>query len=174
MSMQLTRAYIGMGSNLKNPRLQVIHALEELAALPQSHGMRASSWYTSKAIGPGNQPDYTNGAVVIDTTLTPYELLDELQKIEQKHGRERHIRWGPRTLDLDLLIFGDHILNTERLTVPHPRIRERNFVAFPLVDLNPTLELPQQTIGTTLLPVINISTLASQLGSAGLTQSTTE
>lgn len=174
MSMQLTRAYIGMGSNLKNPRQQVIRALEELAALPQSHGMRTSPWYTSKAVGPGTQPDYTNGAVVIDTTLTPYELLDELQKIEQKHGRERHIRWGPRTLDLDLLLFGDHILNTERLTVPHPRIRERNFVVFPLVDLNPTLELPQQTIGATLFPVISISILASQLGSAGLTPSTTE
>lgn len=174
MSINTTRAYIGIGSNLKNPQQQVARALEELASLPQSHGMRTSSWYTSKAIGPGIQPDYTNGAVAINTALTPYELLDELQKIEQQHGRERKIRWGPRTLDLDLLLFGDHILNTEHLTVPHPRIRERNFVVFPLVDLNPTLELPQQTIGTTLFPVINISILASQLGSAGLTPSTTE
>lgn len=169
MSIKLTRAYIGIGSNLKNPLQQVTRAIEELASLPQSHGIRASSWYTSKAIGPGTQPDYTNGAVALDTALTPYELLDELQKIEQQHGRERHIRWGPRTLDLDLLLFGDQVLNTERLTVPHPRIRERNFVVFPLADLNPALELPQQTIGTTLLPMINISTLASQLGSAGLT-----
>lgn len=174
MSIELTRAYIGIGSNLKNPRQQVTRALEELANLPQSHDMCTSSWYTSKAIGPGTQPDYTNGAVAIHTTLTAYELLDELQKIEGQHGRERHIRWAPRTLDLDLLLFGEHILHTERLTVPHPRIRERNFVVFPLADLNPALELPQQTIGTTLFPVINISTLASQLGSAGLTPSTTE
>lgn len=174
MVLNYVHAYIGIGSNLKNPQQQVTHAVAALAMLPKSRRLKISPWYTSRAIGPGIQPDYSNGAAFIETALSAHELLDQLQKIEQQHGRERSIRWGPRTLDLDILLFDDQIINTNRLTVPHPRIRERNFVATPLADLNPAIELPAQTIENTLFASINIAILASQLGSDGLTLSTTE
>lgn len=136
------QAYIGLGSNLENPREQVTRALQEIDAIKGVKLVTASRWYQSKAVGPGDQPDYINGAAMIETNLGAHELLDQLQDIEQAHERLREIHWGPRTLDLDLLLFGDQIINTERLTVPHAYLTQRNFVLYPLADIACNLALP--------------------------------
>lgn len=144
-------AYIGLGSNLDNPRQQVERALAALAALPATRLLRQSRWYQSAAIGPGAQPDYINGAALIATELDPHTLLLQLQAIEAEHGRQRLIRWGARTLDLDLLLYGAQQIHTDTLQVPHPRLQERNFVLYPLADLSPDLLLPDGTALTRLL-----------------------
>lgn len=136
------RCYIGIGSNLDNPQARVLAALETIRGLPQSQLVSHSPWYQSKAIGPGEQPDYINGVAQLDTRLNPTQLLRELQAIEALHGRERSIRWGPRTLDLDILLYGDETVSTEILEIPHPRMKLRNFVIYPLRDLAPGLEFP--------------------------------
>ena len=138
--------YIGLGSNLTgamgNPVEQLKQALETLATHSQITLVNLSSNYRTKAIGPGAQPDYINAAALIETQLDPLDLLDQLQFIEQQHDRERGIRWGARTLDLDILMYGHLTINTPRLTIPHPRIADRAFVLAPLLDLNPDLSLP--------------------------------
>ncbi len=137
------RAYIGLGSNLVSPLRQVKRAIAELAQLPQSRLVLVSPIYRSRPMGPADQPDYINAVAAIDTTLQPLELLDGLQAIENAHQRKRGaVQWGPRTLDLDLLLFGDARLNEPRLTVPHPGMPERSFVLRPLVDIGPQLQLP--------------------------------
>lgn len=137
-----TVAYIGLGSNLENPRQQVEQALRELAQIPETNLVTASPWYQSRAVGPGEQEDYINGVAQLDTALEPHALLDQLQAIENAHERVREIRWGPRTLDLDLLLFGSETIDTERLQVPHPYLTQRNFVLYPLADIAPQLILP--------------------------------
>ena len=138
--------YIGLGSNLAGamgkPVEQLKQALETLATHSQITLVNLSSNYRTKAIGPGAQPDYINAAALIETQLDPLDLLDQLQFIEQQHDRERGIRWGARTLDLDMLMYGNLTINTPRLTIPHPRIADRAFVLAPLLDLNPDLLLP--------------------------------
>jgi len=138
--------YIGLGSNLAGamgePVEQLKQALETLATHSQITLVNLSSNYRTKAIGPGAQPDYINAAALIETQLDPLDLLDQLQFIEQQHDRERGIRWGARTLDLDMLMYGNLTINTPRLTIPHPRIADRAFVLAPLLDLNPDLSLP--------------------------------
>ncbi len=136
------RAYIGLGSNLGKPRDQLERAVAELAALPASRLIAVSSLYTSTPMGPQDQPDYINAVAAIDTRLPPEPLLDALQAIEQAHGRVRTRHWGPRTLDLDLLLYGDEVITTPRLSVPHPGIAERGFVLYPLAEVAPTLRLP--------------------------------
>ncbi len=139
----MIQAYIGLGSNLDNPEQQVQHAVSELAQLPGTTLVSVSPFYRSKAIGLGEQPDYINGVALVSTHLSAEELLDRLQSIEHLHGRERSTqRWIARTLDLDLLLYGNYIIQTDRLQVPHPRMHERNFVLQPLLDLNPSLQLP--------------------------------
>lgn len=137
-----TNAFIGLGSNLANPAAQLAHAVAALAALPDSTLVAQSPFYASKPVGPQDQPDFVNGAVWLRTNLPPHQLLDQLQAIEHRHGRERLQHWGPRTLDLDLLIFGDQTLADERLTVPHKELANRDFALQPLLDLLPTLTLP--------------------------------
>ena len=128
--------YIGIGSNLLHPVEQVRQALANLAAMPGSHLLRHSPLYRSTPMGPVDQPDYINAVAVLATTLTPLDLLDALQKIEQRQGRVRGgQRWGPRTLDLDILLYGEQQIVTDRLTVPHPGLGERNFVLYPLADV---------------------------------------
>lgn len=139
------RAYIGLGSNLDDPLSQVKSAIAELAHLPSSHLAAASPLYRTPPLGPADQPDYINAVAALDTDLEPLALLDELQRIEQHHGRLRTLRWGPRTLDLDLLLYGDRIISNERLTVPHPGLRERPFVIFPLLAIDSGLVLPDGT-----------------------------
>lgn len=137
-----TDAFIGLGSNLKEPAAQLARAVAELAALPKTTLVAQSPFYTSSPVGPQDQPDFVNGAAWISTELGPHALLDQLQAIEQAHGRERLQHWGPRTLDLDLLIFGNHKLDDERLTVPHRELHNRDFALQPLLDLKPDLTLP--------------------------------
>ncbi len=131
--------YIGLGSNLDSPQQQINQALDALAQLPMSQSLMCSPWYRSKAIGPGDQPDYINAVACIHTKLSPEHLLEHLQGIENQHGRQRSIRWGARTLDLDLLLYSSHIIDTETLSVPHPEMLTRNFVIYPLCDLAPNL-----------------------------------
>lgn len=135
-------AYIGLGSNLENPAAQLARAVAELAGLPGTTLQAQSPFYASRPVGPQDQPDFVNGAVELATTLTAHQLLDHLQAIEQAHGRERKQHWGPRTLDLDLLMYGDESIHDERLTVPHAELPGRDFVLQPLLDLNPGLTLP--------------------------------
>lgn len=135
-------AYIGLGSNLENPRGQLEQAFAELANLPNSELLARSPLYQSSAVGPGNQPDYVNAVALVKTDLLPLELLDALQAIEQCHKRVRIERWGPRTLDLDILLLDDLDIDSERLKVPHPYLTQRNFVLYPLADIAPTLRLP--------------------------------
>ena len=141
----MQRCYVALGSNLDDPRRQVDVALAALAALPRTRLLAHSPWYRSRAVGPGEQPDYINGVALLETALEPLELLDALQKQEAAQGRERTERWGPRTIDLDLLLYGERLIDHPRLTVPHPRLAERAFVLCPLADLNPDLVLPDGT-----------------------------
>lgn len=139
----MTRVYIGLGSNLAAPRRQLESALASLKQLPSSRWLGHSPLYRSQPVGPQDQPDYVNAVAVIETDLEALALLDELQAIEQQHGRKRDgERWGARTLDLDILLYGDARLQDERLTVPHPEIPNRGFVLQPLYDLAPTVNVP--------------------------------
>lgn len=138
----MTRVFVGLGSNLAEPQQQLHSALASMAEIPHTKLLRSSSFYCSAPVGPGDQPDYVNSVAELDTDLAPLELLDRLQAIENAQGRERNIRWGARTLDLDILLFGRQRIDEPRLQVPHPRIAERNFVLQPLAELEPGLTLP--------------------------------
>lgn len=139
----MMRCYIGLGSNLANPRQQLHQAVLALKQVENCQLVTISSLYGSKPMGPQDQPDYLNAVLALDTTLSAEALLDETQKIEREQGRVRkELRWGPRTLDLDLLLFGDKIINTSRLTVPHYGLEQREFVVLPLAEIAPKLILP--------------------------------
>jgi len=136
------RIYIGMGSNLAAPEQQLRSAVEALARLPDTTVFGVSAFYQSDSLLPG-QPRYTNAVAALDSNLAPLELLDALQAIENDQGRERLERWGPRTLDLDILLFGDRLIDEPRLQVPHYQMHLRAFVLYPLAELAPaTLQLP--------------------------------
>ncbi|NMT63322.1 2-amino-4-hydroxy-6-hydroxymethyldihydropteridine diphosphokinase [Marinobacter orientalis] len=135
-------AFVGLGSNMAEPSAQLAGAVARLAALPKTELVAQSAFYSSKPVGPQDQPDFVNGAVWLRTELPPLELLDQLQAIEQAHGRERVQHWGPRTLDLDLLLYGNETIHSERLTVPHPELASRDFALQPLLDLDPARSLP--------------------------------
>ncbi|WP_456447594.1 2-amino-4-hydroxy-6-hydroxymethyldihydropteridine diphosphokinase [Thiolapillus sp.] len=135
-------AYIGLGSNLDHPRQQVLRAMDELDCLPESWLGEISSLYASPPMGPQDQPDYVNAVAQLHTGLSPLELLDALQAIETAHGRVREERWGARTLDLDLLLYGDEIIDQERLVVPHPGMAQRRFVLRPLAEIDGELRVP--------------------------------
>lgn len=148
----MTTAYIGLGSNLDGPVQQLEQAIAALRDLPQTRVLQQSSFYQSKPLGPEQQPDYVNAAVLLDTSLTAFALLEHLQSIENKQGRVRGpVRWQARTLDLDLLLYGDELITTEDLIVPHPEIANRNFVLIPLAEITPDLHVPGQGRVTELL-----------------------
>ncbi|MES9937044.1 MAG: 2-amino-4-hydroxy-6-hydroxymethyldihydropteridine diphosphokinase [Sedimenticola sp.] len=130
-------AYIGLGSNLEDPPQQVRTALEELAHIPRCSLVASSNLYISTPLGPGDQPEYINAVAALETGLDARELLAELQAIEDQHGRVREERWGPRTLDLDILLIGDRQIDSPELTVPHPELSMRPFVLYPLQELVP-------------------------------------
>lgn len=136
------RAYIGLGANLASPARQLWQALHHLATIEHSTLVASSSFYGSKPMGPQDQPDYVNAVAALDTALPPLALLDALQAIEQRQGRVRQRRWGERTLDLDLLLYGQQQLTLPRLTVPHEGLKARPFVLEPLKELAPKLVLP--------------------------------
>jgi 2-amino-4-hydroxy-6-hydroxymethyldihydropteridine diphosphokinase len=137
----VTLAYVALGSNLGDPRQQVLDAMEALARLPDTRLLKRSQLYRTPPWGVLEQPPFINAAVQLDTTLSPHGLLDALIGIEQTAGRVRAQRNGPRTLDLDLLHVDGVQLDDERLTLPHPRMAERAFVLLPLHDLAPSLQL---------------------------------
>ena len=137
-----TEVYVGLGSNLSEPQWQVLRAFDELDRIPDTALLRRSSLYASAPLGPAGQPDYVNAVAKLRTRLEPHALLDQLQAIEAAHDRVREIHWGPRTLDLDLLLFGDQTVDSERLKVPHPHMLQRAFVLVPLSDMVPDLDLP--------------------------------
>ena len=139
----MTLAYIAIGSNLASPLEQVNAAVEALGEIPQSRIVAVSSFYRTPPLGPQDQPDYLNAAVVLETELGPEALLDNTQRIELQQGRVRKAeRWGPRTLDLDIMLFGDALINSERLTVPHYDMKNRGFMLWPLFEIAPDLHFP--------------------------------
>ncbi|WLH51174.1 2-amino-4-hydroxy-6-hydroxymethyldihydropteridine diphosphokinase [Pseudomonas tolaasii] len=138
----MERIYIGMGSNLAAPDQQLRDAITALAQLPGTTLAGVSAFYQSDSLLPG-QPRYTNAVAALGSNLAPLDLLDALQAIENDQGRERLERWGPRTLDLDILLFGDRLIDEPRLKVPHYQMHLRAFVLYPLAELAPAdLPLP--------------------------------
>jgi len=144
-------AFIGIGSNLADPPGQVLQALGELGDLPRTTCLRHSSLYRSPPMmlksrvleaDSEDQPDYINAVAKLDTALNPQDLLHELQHLETRHNRVRAERWGPRTLDLDILLYDNSIIESPELTVPHPGLYERNFVLYPLAEIAPDLDIP--------------------------------
>ena len=139
----MTLAYIAIGSNLASPLEQVNAAIQALGEIPQSKIVAVSSFYRTPPLGPQDQPDYLNAAVVLETALNAETLLDNTQRIELQQGRVRkEERWGPRTLDLDIMLFGHETINTERLTVPHYDMKNRGFMLWPLSEVAPDLSFP--------------------------------
>lgn len=157
----MIQVYIGLGSNLEQPRQQVEQALLELDQIASTRLVDHSALFRSDPVGPAGQPDYINAAALLETSLTPLELLDALQAIEQAHERKRIAHWGPRTLDLDLLLYDNQNLRCERLTVPHAFLTQRSFVIGPLFDISPKLTLPNGE---------NIASLWQQCDKTGLSQ----
>ena len=137
----MAEVYIALGSNMAGPHDQLDRALKSLASIPEIQIVAVSDRYQTPAIGP-SQPDYINAAAQLQTSMSPESLLDTLQSIEQQQDRVRTVRWGPRTLDLDILLYNNIVRDTERLTIPHPRMAERAFVLLPLADINRDLALP--------------------------------
>ncbi|HEX7062459.1 MAG TPA: 2-amino-4-hydroxy-6-hydroxymethyldihydropteridine diphosphokinase [Woeseiaceae bacterium] len=135
-------AYVGIGSNLADPAAQVLRARTALEALPESGWFAHSGLWRSEPVGPGNQPDYVNACSGFVTRLGPHELLGRLKRLEREAGRTPGERWGPRILDLDLLVLGAFVLDDAGLTLPHPRAAERNFVLLPLAEIAPYLTVP--------------------------------
>jgi 2-amino-4-hydroxy-6-hydroxymethyldihydropteridine diphosphokinase len=134
--------YIGLGANLDQPQQQLEQALYELAQLPHVELITHSSLYHSKPVGPQDQPDYINAVALLESQLEPLALLDALQQLEQDHDRIRKRHWGERTLDLDIILIDNKVINNERLQVPHPHAQQRSFVLIPLSEINPELTFP--------------------------------
>ena len=137
------RAYIGIGSNLDNPVAQVLEAVEEMEMIPDTILVARSSLYRGRPMGPEEQPDYVNAVVSLDTLLSADELLGALIAIEDMQGRTRDgEKWGPRIIDLDLLLYGNSTIDTATLTVPHPGMHERDFVIVPLEEVAGNVKIP--------------------------------
>ena len=150
----MTLAYVGLGSNLDEPRTQVERALDELALLPRTQFRRRSSLYRTAPVGHAAQPNFINAVAAIDTELGAEELLAELQAIESRHGRKRSFPNAPRTLDLDLLLYGDARISSPGLVVPHRRMHERAFVLQPLVEIAPLAYIPGRGPATVCLAAL--------------------
>ncbi len=159
--MSAIRAYIGLGSNLGDSRTIVQAAAQALDGLPSTRLAAVSGLYRTPAWGPVAQPDYVNAAAAVDTTLAPLSLLAALLDLERAAGRDRSRaeRWGPRILDLDLLLYGDEVIHAPGLHVPHPRLHERAFVVLPLADVAPLLQVPGHG---------DIATLRASMETAGI------
>jgi 2-amino-4-hydroxy-6-hydroxymethyldihydropteridine diphosphokinase len=152
------RVYIGLGSNLGKPLQQIESAILELQALAVGSTMDVSPFYETEPVGPQDQPDFINAVVSFYTDLDANTLLDQLFVIEDKHNRQRqNEQWGPRTLDLDLLLYGDEVITSERLTVPHPRMHERAFVLQPLLQIAPECQIPGRGVVSVLLKQCDVS-----------------
>jgi 2-amino-4-hydroxy-6-hydroxymethyldihydropteridine diphosphokinase len=155
----MNTAYVALGANLGNPLSQLNQAIASLNTTPHISVITAASIYQSTAIGPGEQPDYLNSVVHITTMLSPDDLLAALHTIETNLGRVRTVSWGARTLDLDLLLYDQFTSTTLELTVPHPRMCERNFVIYPLLEITTALILPNG---------LSVETIAQKLVNVGI------
>lgn len=147
----MTIAFVGLGANLGEPRRQVEAALEELGRVAQTRVVRQSSFYRSAPVGYAEQPEFVNAVAQLETALPAERLLAELQAIEARHGRQRSFPNAPRTLDLDLLMYGNATLDSAKLRVPHPRMHERAFVLAPLLEIAPDIVIPGQGAAEELL-----------------------
>jgi 2-amino-4-hydroxy-6-hydroxymethyldihydropteridine diphosphokinase len=136
------KAAVALGSNLEDPEAQVRRGFEAIAALPETRLLARSRLYRTAPVGYVDQPDFVNACALVETTLAPRALLDALLAIEQQHGRVRGVPNGPRTLDLDIVLYGDRVIDEPGLHVPHPRAHERAFVLAPLVDAWPEAVIP--------------------------------
>lgn len=152
--------YVGIGSNLDDPQAQVRAAFDELAGLAGSRLILRSGLYRSAPLGPPGQPHYVNAAAGLLTQRSPEQMLAALKELESRMGRARPVvRWGPRRIDFDLLVYGDARIESAQLTVPHPGVPQRNFVLYPLFDIAPDLHVPGHG---------SVRRLAAAVGSAGL------
>jgi len=142
--MSTTHSYIGLGANLGDTRHTLRVAADAIAALPGSGLHKRSSLYKTPAWGLTEQPEFLNAVVMLETTLAPLDLLHALLQIEQQHGRNRESerRWGPRTLDLDILLYGSSMLELPTLSIPHPHLYQRAFALVPLLEIAPDIQLP--------------------------------
>jgi 2-amino-4-hydroxy-6-hydroxymethyldihydropteridine diphosphokinase len=152
---KIVRAYIGLGSNLNNPPQQIRQAIAAIAQLPQTTLIATSSFYETPPLGPKDQPDFVNAAIAIDTQLEAHTLFEQLQAIEIQQGRVKTRHWGERTIDLDLLLYGNECIHTDNLKVPHPGLKKRNFVLIPLLEIAPDLILPDGESVQKLKNIIN-------------------
>lgn len=159
--MRPAAAFVGLGANLGDPAATLRSAVRALRELPDTSLVALSSLYRSAPLGPAGQPDYLNAVARLDTRLAPHALLQALQDVESRHGRIRQERWGPRTLDLDLLLYDRDVIVTVDLTLPHPELCRRNFVLLPLLQLAPELTLPDGT---------RLATLPAAQDQAGLSE----
>ena len=160
MAQEWVAAYVGLGSNLGDPKKQVARAIDSLGRITGCRLAARSSLHESEPMGPADQPRYINAVVCLMSCLPASEFLCRLQEIEDAHDRDRTVgRWGPRTLDLDLLLFGDQHSDTAEMILPHPGLTERNFVVYPLAQIAPELVLPNGT---------SIVELANEIGMKGL------
>lgn len=155
----MVKVYIGLGSNLNDPQYQLKKAIIALEMIPSTAVLRTSSFYRSNPVGSQDQPDYINAVVALNTELSASVLLDYLQAIENEQGRMRKIKWGARTLDLDILLFGDAIINDARLQVPHVEMQNRGFVLLPLNEIASDCMIPNVGSVDSLLQKNNTSDL---------------
>lgn len=147
----MSRAFISIGSNLGNPSTHVLQAIADLGSMPRSTLVVCSSLYWSAPIGDEDQPDLINAVAEIETTLDPHVLLSRMHQIEAVHGRTRIVRNGPRTLDLDLLLYDELVHRDKELTLPHPQMHERAFVLLPLTEISPNCHIPGYDLATRCL-----------------------
>ncbi|MEA3406191.1 MAG: 2-amino-4-hydroxy-6-hydroxymethyldihydropteridine diphosphokinase [Pseudomonadota bacterium] len=139
---RLHSVYIGLGSNLEQPAKQIQEAIDALDALSETRVVKSSQLYASKPQGPQDQPDFVNAVCLLETTLEPMALLDMLQTIEQQQGRVKKRHWGERLIDLDILLFDNQVIDSDRLIVPHKEVSSRDFVLLPLSEISPGLVIP--------------------------------
>lgn len=156
-------AYLALGSNLGDRRRNLVGAIQHLYAQPGIEVISGSWVYETRPVGVVGQPDFLNLVLAIRTTLQPLDLLEACLKIEKEFGRERRERWGPRTLDIDVLLYGNAVLNNDRLTLPHPRMQERAFVLVPLAELSPEIKIGEAT-ATDLAKIVDQSGLTRAIG----------
>jgi 2-amino-4-hydroxy-6-hydroxymethyldihydropteridine diphosphokinase len=149
-------AYVALGANLADPAAQIRAALAALGGLPESCLLRASSLYRTAPVGIHGQPDFINAVAVVETRLTPHDLLAALFGIEARFGRRRDFHHAPRTLDLDLLLYDAQVIDTPQLTLPHPRMHLRAFVLAPLLEIAPDCLLPGRGSAAAWLPATRL------------------
>ena len=156
------RAAIALGSNIEDPEAQVTCAFDEIAALPGTRMLARSKLLHTKPVGYADQPDFVNAVALVETTLEPRALLDALLAIERRNGRKRTIPNGPRTLDLDIILYGSRVIDEPGLQVPHPRAKERAFVLEPLLEIWPEAVIPGKGKAADLLAGILVRSQAAR------------